>query len=136
VYKDRRLESEGTADCDSSLLSLLTRKQQYQERDTGFDPNVRRIGVNVSKFLKLDRPATRITGKEGEIYFVTALTRLSDETGMFALPDCTEVGADVAHKAGARVPVLEVGDAVIWTRETAGRTTNGEGGLMHVVILA
>lgn len=86
--------------------------------------------------LKLDRPAIRTAGKEGEIYFVAALTRLSDRTGMFALSDCTDEGEDVAHKPGARVPILEVGDALIWTGETAGRTTNGEGGLMHVVVFA
>ena len=55
---------------------------------------------------------------------------------MFALPNCQEPGEDVEDRVGVRVPTLEVGDAVIWTRETAGRTANGQGGYIHVVVFS
>ena len=81
--------------------------------------------------MKLDRPATRISGREGDIYFVVALTELSAATGMFALHG---VQGESPSAEKEHVPNLEVGDAVIWTRENRGRNATGADGVMQIIM--
>ncbi|KAK4904463.1 hypothetical protein LTR49_026094 [Elasticomyces elasticus] len=95
---------------------------QVAELKAGAQP----LSINVCRFVKLGQPVSRISGVAGEIYFVTALTPLKEETGMFAL---RHDGSD-SHSF-AEVPDLDVGDAVIWSQENASRKSFGEGGLMQ-----
>ncbi|KAK4908460.1 hypothetical protein LTR49_022666 [Elasticomyces elasticus] len=92
----------------TSTHTLQHHGHQVAELKAGAQP----LSINVCRFVKLGQPVSRISGVAGEIYFVTALTPLKEETGMFAL---RHDGSD-SHSF-AEVPDLDVGDAVIWSQE-------------------
>lgn len=72
-----------------------------------------------------------MSGREGDIYIVVAITELSDSTGVFALFGRYE---EDQSEDTERVPNLDIGDAVVWTTSTQGRTSLGEGGLSTIVV--
>lgn len=83
-------------------------------------------------FRKLPQRVNETVGKAKEIYLIVALTRLSENEGLFAVEG---LGTDDAPDATApdAVPHLEVGDAIAWTVRNPGRSDQGEGGLMMIV---
>ncbi len=76
-----------------------------------------------------------MSGTEGDIYIFVAITRLSDSTGMFALFGRHEEDqSEDQSKETERILNLEVGDAVVWTANTQGRNSSGEGGLSIIMV--
>merc|ERR1712070_244416 len=91
-------------------------------------PGVSLASINVCQFNHTDKPASRIVGTSGEVYVVIALTTLDERSGMFAF------AATEDDKLKEETPVLEVGDAVVWTEQNSGCRSPGGGGYMQVMI--
>ncbi|KAK3045382.1 hypothetical protein LTR09_012999 [Extremus antarcticus] len=82
VQKDGYLEYKPTPTC----IQIADRVHKSHGDPVGtLKEDPRPASVSASKLSKLDLPAARLLGREGELYLVVAITSLSDSTGMFAL---------------------------------------------------
>ncbi len=86
---------------DTRMMSL-TRSQTYSDRITSLKPSARPTSVSICKFTRLERPATRMWGTEGDIYIFVAITGLSDSTGMTQAETSTARGL----QSGTRVVLM------------------------------
>ena len=82
--------------------------------------------MNVCELAQIETPIERIVAAEEDVFLVIALSRLNQDSGMFALRGGNEEG-------DGYIPDLAPGDALIWQRENAGRKVGGVGGLMQVI---